>query len=223
MMQNRFTILLICCLLTACADRAGAPEVFVPPPTDDRILIFDQDERAWDISHAVREYGMSLEEFQLGVGVNAHTPIRIARFSDPGDSDHPDFNSPFQVIGYEEAGDARAYSSAVLFYHEVANDVVRDKHFAVVYSPFFEKTGVYGREVADGPLTLAFSGWGYGDTYILYDLRTGSLWYQFEGDEYLTCIGGHYADQTLPEYASEFLPWPDWTDRYPESRFLINK
>ncbi len=208
--------------LSACADRGGVSEVFTPPP-DDRIFIFDQNDKAWDVSHAVNAYGMAAEEFQLGVGIDVHMPIVRAEFAKPGDGDFPPFNAPFQVIGFQEGGEARAYSTAVLWYHEVANDTKGQLRFAAVYSGFFEKTAIYERIVDGESLTLAFSGWGYEDSIVLYDLETESLWYSFEADSHLTCISGSYADRKLSQLPSVYTSWGDWTDRYSESLFLVNK
>lgn len=219
-----FITILGCCLFVSCADRAGTSNTVIStPPEEDRIFIVDQNNKGWDITHAVTEYGMSRDGFQLGVGVDVHMPIRRAEFAGPGDAGFPSFNAPFQVIGFEQAGDARAYSTAVLYYHEVANDSRNDQYFAAVYSPFFEKTAVYERTVDNEPLTLAFSGWGYEDAFILYDLQSESLWYSFAADSHLTCIGGRHADRKLSQLPSVYTSWGEWTDIYSESLFLVNK
>ncbi len=82
---------------------------------------------------------------------------------------------------------------------------------------------MYSRSIEDTVLTLSASGWTYRDTFVLYDYETESLWYPFDGKPGLTCIGGRYADQFLPELSARRLRWFLWFESHPETGYMACK
>ena len=80
---------------------------------------------------------------------------------------------------------------------------------------------MYSREIGDKVLTLSASGWTYNYTFVLYDYETESLWYHLPGEDGLTCISGHYADQKLVEFSSTTTRWNEWKKDNPDTKYFL--
>ena len=79
------------------------------------------------------------------------------------------------------------------------------------------------REIDDGVLTLAPSGWTYEFTFVLYDYETESMWYPFEeqgGGRRFMGISGQYAGRKLDAMSGELAPWNTWVAQHPDSKLL---
>ncbi len=98
-----------------------------------KIFITDRTGKKWDITHAVERYEMDPENFNFGLGPNAIPPITEAKFLKPGDSDYPESNANFTVIGIAGGNEARAYPTYILARREVVDDKFLGTHLAVVY------------------------------------------------------------------------------------------
>ncbi|WP_425484441.1 DUF3179 domain-containing (seleno)protein [Desulfoluna butyratoxydans] len=77
-------------------------------------------------------------------------------------------------------------------------------------------SAVYSRELDGEPLTLAPSGWTYGDTFVLYDKESRSLWYP--DGKGLLAIDGPHAGKRLPEIGHEDTSWYLWEKAHPKTR-----
>ena len=97
------------------------------------IVIVDRTGKTWDITYAVRVYGMLRHNWAYGLGPNAIRPIVNPRFYSPGDGEYPEPSDRLEIIGVSIDGDARAYSTWKLSSHEVVNDIVGGRHVAVTY------------------------------------------------------------------------------------------
>ncbi len=97
----------------------------------DRIFIVDQTGMEWDITHAVRAYGMRPELFQFGLGPYAIRPIINPRMLSPGEGGYPTGDQTHIVIGTTIGGESRAYSIDDLNAHEIVDEVFGDVHVAV--------------------------------------------------------------------------------------------
>jgi len=97
------------------------------------IVIVDRTGKSWDITHAVRVYGMLGQNWEYGLGPNAIKPLVNPRFYSPGDDNYPEPSDRLEVIGVSIDGDVRAYSTWKLSLHEVVNDIVGGRHVAVTY------------------------------------------------------------------------------------------
>jgi hypothetical protein len=99
-----------------------------------QIVLTDRTGKEWNITHAVRNYGMEARNWGFGLGPFAIRPIIEPRMASPGDPDYPGPDiSNVRIIGIEVNGDARAYRVGVLDFHEVVDDVVGGQHVAVTY------------------------------------------------------------------------------------------
>jgi hypothetical protein len=103
------------------------------PPVEERILLTDRTGKQWDITHAVKVYGMQPENFQFGLGPNAIRPINDPAMVSAGQPGYPDDGAAIDVIGTSINGDARAYPVQALAGHEVANDAAGGVPIAVIY------------------------------------------------------------------------------------------
>ena len=83
---------------------------------------------------------------------------------------------------------------------------------------------VYSRVVAGDTLTFGASGWTYERTFILYDHESESMWLpmpEAKPDQTaLVCISGKYADTILDEIPSSKIPWNQWKNAHPNTKFM---
>ena len=122
--------MLLMCM--GCSSVEGpAEEVTQIKEVDDRIFIVDQTGKEWDITHAVRVYGMRPEYWQFGLGPYAIRPIIDPKFLSLGDRGYPRSDESHLVIGTTIGGESRAYSTNDLNAHEVVDDVFDGVHVAV--------------------------------------------------------------------------------------------
>jgi hypothetical protein len=100
---------------------------------ENEIFLTDLTGKRWDITHAVKVYGMRPENFRYGLGPNAIRPITDPEMISPGEPGYPDDTATLDIIGTNIAGDARAYPVHPLGGHEVVDDVVGGEPVAVIY------------------------------------------------------------------------------------------
>ena len=79
---------------------------------------------------------------------------------------------------------------------------------------------MYSRKIDDQVLTFAASGWTYNFLFVLYDFETGGLWYPIKTGAGPTCIGGKYADRTMPGLPSTQTYWSSWKKSHPTTKIL---
>ncbi len=119
----------------SCDTRTIEPIDFSPPivQNQDSISIIDQTGKEWDITHAVRKYGMKAENFQYGKGPYAIRPIINPKLLSPGDQGYPGASSSFIVIGVNIDNDVRAYPLFLMKSYEIVDEIISDTHVAVAY------------------------------------------------------------------------------------------
>jgi len=100
---------------------------------DSTIYIVDRTGKQWDITHAVKHYNFSKNNFNYGLGPNAIKPINYPDMLESGDPGYPESHSSQTVIGVNINGEARAYPIDVLSSHEVVNDTLKGFYTAVAY------------------------------------------------------------------------------------------
>ena len=96
---------------------------------------------------------------------------------------------------------------------------------------------MYSREIDGGEITLAPSGWTYGESagrsvFVLFDKETESTWYPIDqpcctlpteeiGSTGLVGIGGVHADRVLKQVQTmSIMTWSDWKARFPDTKFV---
>lgn len=108
----------------------------VPPPDGDPRPIFIRDRRGehFDITHAVRHYGMARGGFRHGIGKTAFPKLENPGMLLPGQAGFPTGRQRrADVIGIRVADDARSYRIDQVVRHEIVNDVIGGSHAAVAY------------------------------------------------------------------------------------------
>ena len=121
------------------------------------------------------------------------------------------------VLGVSIGGDARAYLSPILEYHQVVNDSVGGVPIAVSYDPLTGAPLAWKRSIDGRTLRFGVSGLLYNSGFVLYDHETESLWSQFDG----RAIAGPLAGKTLEAVPLRQLDFGSWLAREPKTRILI--
>ena len=98
-----------------------------------KVFIIDYTGKEWDVTHAVRKYGMEPFMFGNGLGPFAIKPIINASMLSPGDLNYPLDSQGILVIGTSLNGFTRAYPIEILSRFEVANEQFGEAHVAVAY------------------------------------------------------------------------------------------
>ena len=97
------------------------------------IIIVDATGKAWDISHAVHEYGFDPEKFDFGLGPKSIRPIQNPTLVSEGQQGYPPNDWTRIVIGTAFNGDPRAYALEDMRVHEVVDEQFGDAYVAVAY------------------------------------------------------------------------------------------
>ncbi|WP_419921136.1 DUF3179 domain-containing protein [Candidatus Poriferisodalis sp.] len=104
--------------------------------------------------------------------------------------DSPDFERASEVgwLEPQEAvvtinlgGDARAYPTQVMIWHEIVNDTVNGEAVTVTYCPLCNSAIGYYRQLDGRTFTFGTSGRLYNSSLVMYDRQTESLWTHFTG------------------------------------------
>lgn len=121
-----------------------------------------------------------------------------------------------RIIGIELNGEARAYPVAILNWHEIVNDAIGARRFAITYCPLCG-TAVAFDATLDGEATdFGVSGLLYNSDVLLYDRTTESLWSQILGK----AIAGPRVGRKLQAIPISHTTWRDWLRRHPDTRVL---
>lgn len=201
---------------------------------DETITIVDINNREWDITHAVNNYGMIEDHFQFGVGYGTIASIDNPLILEKEDPNFPGTDTSFAIFGTGIMGEKRAYSREQLTKHEILNDVFFQRparYLAIAHCPLYNLAAVYERRLDGKLLTFAASGWTYGEfvstsLFVLVDKETQSLWFPMElnGSHGLVCISGVYQDKFLPEVQQlARAGWTDWLASNPATKFVTSQ
>ncbi len=129
-----------------------------------------------------------------------------ASFLDPAD----------RVIGIRIGDEARAYPIRILNWHEIVNDEIDGRRFAITYCPLCG-TGVAFDANIDGQATdFGVSGLLYNSDVLLYDRATESLWSQIMG----MAISGERVGMKLVALPISHTTWRDWLEQHPATLVL---
>jgi hypothetical protein len=150
-----------------------------------------------------------------GPGRDGIHAIDSPTFAGPEAADAIGSEAP--VLGVSIDGDARAYLSPILEYHQVVNDSVGGVPIVVTYDPLTGAPLAWKRSVDGRTLRFGVSGLLYNSGFLLYDHETESLWSQFDG----RAIAGSLAGKTLEPVALRQQDFASWLAREPKTRILI--
>lgn len=126
-----------------------------------------------------------------------------------------DGREPVQVV--EIDGDARAYPTQILIWHEIVNDTVGGQPVAVTYCPLCNTAIVFNRVLPDvGAVEFGVSGNLYGSAMIMYDRTTESWFWQVSG----TGIVGELTDLRLEMLPSTLTSFDEFRAAHPTGSVL---
>lgn len=121
------------------------------------------------------------------------------------------------VIGVEIGGEARAYPTRILAWHQVVNDTLAGRPILVTYDPLCDSSAVFERRVAAQSPTFGVSGLLFNSNLVFYDRRPRhegeSLWCQLQ----FGAIAGPASGKKLDLLPFVVLPWGRWTQLHPET------
>jgi hypothetical protein len=121
------------------------------------------------------------------------------------------------VIGLRLDGEARAYSTWQLDFHEIVNDEVGGVPVAVTWCPLCHTGIVYDRRVSGRRLTFLVSGKLWRNSLVMQDEETGSLWSHVSGE----ALDGPLKGERLRKLHAVQTTWQKWYAEHPESRVLV--
>ncbi len=97
------------------------------------IYLTDRNGERFDITYAVKKYGMSRRDFDHGIGKNAIRPLDHPAMIAPGEWNYPKARDDAWIIGAEIDGDVRSYPIRPLAHHEIVNETIGQTQAAVAY------------------------------------------------------------------------------------------
>lgn len=118
------------------------------------------------------------------------------------------------VVGYKKGNDIRAYSHAILNWHEIANDEVGGDKLAIIYCPLTGTATGWNRMVSGSETTFGVSGLLYNTNIIPYDRKTNSNWSQM----LLKSVNGSLSGTEATNLAVIETTWKTWKEMFPSSK-----
>lgn len=113
-------------------------------------------------------------------------------------------------------GQKRYYPYNILVWHEIVNDSIGDKNFAVTFCPLCGTAIVFDRQVDGQILDFGVSGLLYESNLLMYDRQTESLWSQAG----LEAVVGDYTGTELKVLRMQLIPFSKVKKDYPDSKIL---
>lgn len=142
--------------------------------------------------------------------------------------DHPNFipasearylNPDDRILGIQIEGVSKAYPIAILNWHEIVNDEINDRQFAITYCPLCGTGVAFSSQVNNQRLSFGVSGLLYNSDVLLYDRETESLWSQIMGK----AITGEMQGQKLQQLPIIHTNWSNWLETHPNSLVLSDQ
>ena len=127
-------------------------------------------------------------------------------FLEPGD----------RVVGITLNGKARAYPVAILNWHEIVNDEIDGRHFAITYCPLCGTAVAFDSNIEGSTTDFGVSGLLYNSDVLLYDRDTESLGSQILGQ----AVAGQRVGQSLTAIPISHTSWRDWRNDHPDTLVL---
>ena len=101
------------------------------------VFITDRYGERFEITHAVRQYGMYESGFEFGIGKHTIKPLDHPDMVSPGEEGYPPESSFWSrgpdVIGLALGDDVRSYPVHELTRHEIVNETIGHTEAAVAY------------------------------------------------------------------------------------------
>ena len=179
------------------------------------------------VSSCNAQNGPSKNGFDLS---NASISVDEILSGGPGKDGIPAINNPLfvtkdeadfikdkdRVLALEIDGVAKAYPINILNWHEIVNDNIGGKAFAVTYCPLCGTGAVFSADIAGEQSRFGVSGLLYNSDVLLYDERTDSLFSQILSE----AISGPLVGEKLTSLVSTHTTWGKWKELHPNTLVL---
>lgn len=113
-------------------------------------------------------------------------------------------------------GKHRFYPNNILVWHEIVNDSMAGKEYAVTFCPLCGSAIVFDRKVGREILRFGVSGKLYESNLLMYDDKTESLWSQSMGE----AVVGDYTGKKLGLVKMQMLTFKDIQTKFPGAQVL---
>lgn len=121
-----------------------------------------------------------------------------------------------RIVGIKMHGVTKAYPISILNWHEIVNDEINGRHFAITYCPLCGTAVAFDANI-DGKVTeFGVSGLLYNSDVLLYDRNTESLWSQISSH----AIAGEMVGTKLKRLPISHTSWKDWEEKHPHTLVL---
>ncbi len=124
-----------------------------------------------------------------------------------------------RIVGIALDGEARAYPVPILNWHEIVNDEINGRRFAITYCPLCGTAVAFDATIDGNATDFGVSGLLYNSDVLLYDRDTESLWSQIMAQ----AISGERVGKKLAMIPISHTTWRDWLARYPDTLVLSDK
>jgi hypothetical protein len=218
-------------LLAACAGDTAETDSLIEATIDDyldlparRAQLIAQESRPVETSALpprhldVETFPEALVERELIVA-GGPPPDGIPSIDDPLFEDVADVDwlEPQEaVLALIHDGEARAYPTQVMVWHEIVNDEIAGVPISVTYCPLCSSGVAFDRRVGDRVLDFGTSGSLYQANLVMYDRQTESLWTQLDGRSVI----GELVGEELRQLPLATVAWEDFANLHPEGQVL---
>lgn len=113
-------------------------------------------------------------------------------------------------------GKHRFYPNNILVWHEIVNDSMAGKEYAVTFCPLCGSAIVFDRKVGGETLRFGVSGKLYESNLLMYDDKTESLWSQSMGE----AVVGDFTGKKLGLVKMQMLTFNDVQTKFPGAHVL---
>ena len=120
------------------------------------------------------------------------------------------------VVGVLGEDTARAYPFRALNETPVVNDTIGGIPIVVVFDDYSATAAVFIRQLEGDVLTFSLAGHEEGQTPLMRDEETGTVWELLSGK----AVDGPSAGKTLEQYPSNYSFWFAWKDYYPDTEIF---
>ncbi len=118
-----------------------------------------------------------------------------------------------RIVGIILDGQARAYPVAILNWHEIVNDAINGRRFAITYCPLCGTAVAFDAKINGRDTDFGVSGLLYNSDVLLYDRDSESLWSQIMKQS----ISGPRVGSKLKALPISHTSWAHWLDKHPDS------
>ncbi len=152
--------------------------------------------------------------FDGGPGKDGIPSIDNPQFTIASNAEFPDDEDLVLVMRAEDQ--VRAYPIGILDHHEIVNDELATKKFAVTYCPLTGTGIAWNRVVQGEETTFGVSGLLYNTNLMPYDRSTESIWSQ----QRLDCVNGKLVGAKAKIYSMVETTFETFRSAYPEGTIM---